>query len=656
MAHMVRPIAQSESVIRHTLTALAVLGLASIPALAQESAGPRVIPMPAEIPAAIDAPYPGLLKLTVDATDLDRRIFRVRQTIPVARAGPMVLLFPEWLPGNHAPRGQVEKIAGLTITANGKPVRWVRDTVEVYAFHVEVPQGAAALDLEFQFLSATANDQGRVVVTQEMLNLQWNSTAFYPAGWYTRQIPIEATVILPKGWEFGVALDVGKHEGDTTTFKPVSFETLVDSPMFAGKYFRQIDLDPGGRSPVRLNIVADSPGLLKATDEQIQKHRNLVVQADRLFGSRHYDRYDFLLALTDRMGGIGLEHHRSSENQVEPEYFTEWDRMAPERNLLPHEYSHSWVGKFRRGADMWTPDFATPMQGSLLWVYEGQDQYWGYVLGARSGLVTRQDTLDAIANTAAAYEYRVGRQWRALEDTTNDPVISARKPKGWLSWQRNEDYYSEGQLIWLDADTLIREQTRGKKSLDDFARAFFGVDDGSWIPLTYQFDDVVAALNAVTPYDWASFLKTRLEGHGPAPLDGLARGGYRLVWKDSPNAFAKAGESLYKRTDLTYSIGMSLNAAGNLTGVQWEGPAFKAGLAVGVQVVAVNGLTYGAERLKAAISAARDGAAPIELIIKNGEQYRTVRLAWTGGLRYPHLERIEGTPDRLGDILAARKK
>lgn len=642
--------------IRRTLTALALLGLASLPARARQSEGPHPVPMPAEIPAARDMPYPGTLKLSVDATDLDRRIFRVKQTIPVSKAGPMVLLFPEWLPGNHAPRGQVEKIAGLTITAGGRPVRWVRDTVEVYAFHVLVPEGADALDLEFQFLSATAPDQGRVVVTQEMLNLQWNSTAFYPAGWYTRQIQIEPTVTLPKGWKFGVALDVARQDGETTTFRPVSFETLVDSPMFAGKFFRQVDLDPGGRSPVRLNIVADRAELLEIGDEQLQKHRDLVVQADRLFGARHFDRYDFLLALTDRMGGIGLEHHRSSENQVEPEYFIDWDRMAPERNLLPHEYSHSWVGKFRRGADMWTPDFATPMQGSLLWVYEGQDQYWGYVLGARSGLVTRQDTLDAIANTAAAYDYRVGRQWRALEDTTNDPVISARKPKGWLSWQRNEDYYSEGQLIWLDADTLIRERTKGKKSLDDFAKAFFGINDGSWTPLTYTFDDVVATLNSVTPYDWASFLRTRLEGHGPAPLDGLARGGYRLVWKDRPNAFAKSGESLYKRTDLTWSVGLSLNAGGNVTGVQWDGPAFKAGLTVGAQVVAVNGESYSADRLKDAITAARDGAAPIELIVKSGEQYRVVRIAWTGGLRYPHLERIAGTPDRLGDILAARKK
>jgi hypothetical protein len=305
---------------------LALTLLLAGPAVAQDSPGPRPLPMPPAIPEARDVAFPGTMTLSVDATDLDRRIFRVKQTIPVTKAGPMVLLYPEWLPGNHAPRGQLEKIAGLVITAGGKPVKWVRDPVEVYAFHVDVPEGATALDLSFEFLSATAPDQGRVVVTNEMLNLQWNSTAFYPAGWYVSRIPVEASVTLPDGWKFGVALDVASQSGGKTTFKPVSFETLVDSPMFAGRYFRQVELDRGGRSPVMLNIVADRPEQLDINAEQLALHRNLVVQADRLFGPRPFDRYDFLLALTDRMGGIGLEHHRSSENSRNPEYFTGWSR------------------------------------------------------------------------------------------------------------------------------------------------------------------------------------------------------------------------------------------------------------------------------------------------------------------------------------------
>jgi len=640
--------------LRLTAAFAAALLLASS-AAAQESPGPRPLPMPPAIPEAKDAPFPGVMKLTVDATDLDRRIFRVRQTIPVAKAGPMVLLYPEWLPGKHGPRGELEKVAGLAITADGKPVKWVRDPVEVFAYHIDVPEGAKALNVSFEFLSATAPDQGRVVVTPEMLNLQWNAAALYPAGWYTRQIPVEASVVLPEGWKFGVALDVAAQEGATTTFKPVSFETLVDSPMFAGRYYRQVDLDPGGRSPVRLNIVADRADLLAASEEQIQKHRNLVVQADRLFGVRHYDRYDFLLSLTDRMGGIGLEHHRSSENGVDPDYFTEWGRMASERDLLPHEYTHSWNGKFRRPADLWTPDYATPMRDTLMWVYEGQTQYWGYMLSARSGLWSREDALGALALVAATYDARVGRQWRDMSDTTHDPIISARKPKGWLSWQRNEDYYSEGLLVWLDVDTLIRERTAGKKSLDDFAKAFFGGNEGDYTPEVYDVAEVAAVLNGVTPYDWAAFLKARIAMSETAPLDGFARGGWKLAWGETPNSFQKGADTLSKRTDLMYSIGLALNAGGTITGVQWEGPAFKSGLTVSNQIVAVNGEAFSADRLKAAITAAKAGG-PIELIVKSGDKYRVVTIDWKGGLRYPRLERIEGVPDRLGDILAPRKK
>jgi len=653
-------------VIRPFLTATACLAFAGLafatPALAQDAqpalpAAPQPVAMPAPIPAPRDIPYPGVLKLTVDATDLDRRIFRVKQTIPVAAPGPMTLLYPEWLPGTHAPRGQIEKLAGLVLTVDGKPLAWTRDTVNIYAFHVDVPAGAKTIEAQFQFIAPTASAQGRILMTQEMLNLQWNSMALYPAGYFTRQIMIEPTVILPADWKYGVALDVAADEGDRHRFKPVSFETLVDSPMFAGRYYRQVDLDPGGRSPVKLNIVADREELLEITDEQIAKHRALVTQADRLFGTRQYDRYDFLLSLTDRMGGIGLEHHRSSENGVEPEYFTAWERMAPERDLLPHEYTHSWNGKFRRGADLWTPDYATPMRDSLLWVYEGQTQFWGYVLSARSGLLSRQDVLDYMAMNAATYDARVGRSWRALQDTTNDPIIAARRPKAWTSWQRSEDYYSEGLLVWLDADSLIREQTGGKKSLDDFARRFFGKQEGSYVPQTYTFEDVVADLNAVTPYDWAGFLKARLEGHAEgAPLDGLTRGGWKLIYDDKPSTYQRQSETLGKRNDFTYSVGLTLKPNGEIIGVQWEGPAFKAKLAIGMSVVAVNGEAYSARVLRDAIANAKSGDGKIQMIVKDGERYSVVDLTWSGGLRYPKLERIAGTPDRLGELLTPRKR
>lgn len=643
---------------RRTSGLAAALVLVMGAGAAAAAPGQRSLPQPEPLPPPIVAPrdeaYPGTLKLEVDASDLEHRIFRVRQSIPLAGPGPVTLLYPKWLPGKHQPAAQVEHLTGLVITANGRKVPWTRDPVEVAAFHVTPPEGARSLELEFQFVSANTSGQGRMVMTPAMMNVQWNSMALYPAGWFTRRIPIEASIRLPQGWGYGVALDTAATRDGVVTFRPVSFETLVDSPMFAGRWFKRVDLDPGGRSPVFLNMVADEPASLEMTDEQLRIHRNLVVQADRLYGARHYDRYDFLLALTDEMGGIGLEHHRSSENAVSPGYFTGWDRSAPERDLLPHEYTHSWNGKYRRGADLWTPTFNTPMRDSLLWVYEGQTQYWGHVLAARSGLVSRQDALDALAITAAVYQNRIGRTWRSVADTTNDPIIAQRRPLPWVSWQRSEDYYSEGQLVWLDVDTLLREKTGGKASLDDFARAFFGVNDGDWGVLTYRFEDVVATLNRIAPMDWAGFLKARIDEAGtPPPLDGLARGGWKLVYTETPTAYFKAEEADRKITDLTYSLGLVLNKDGDFTNVMWEGPAFRAGLATGQRLVAVNGRAWSADGLRTAVTEAKT-TGRVELLVRSGERFRTVSIPWTGGLRYPRLERIPGTPDRLGDIFAPK--
>ncbi len=622
------------------------------------TASAQTPPQPLALPAAIEAPrdahYPGTITLDVDATDIARHIFRVKERIPV-QGGDITLLYPKWLPGNHSPTGRVDAVAGLIITANGKRVEWVRDPVDVFAFHVDVPAGAKALDVEFQFLTSGTGNEGRVVMTPEMLNLQWNAVALYPAGYFTRQIDVAASATLPKGWQFATALETASASGDTTTFKTVPFETLVDSPMFAGKYFKRFELGETGGAPVRLNVVADAPELLEAKPEQIEAHKNLVTQAYKLFGSHHYDHYDLLLALSDKLGGIGLEHHRSSENGTLPTYFTEWDKNAPARNLLPHEYNHSWNGKFRRPADLWTPNYNVPMRGSLLWVYEGQTQYWGFVLGARAGLVTKEQTLDAFAATAATYDYRIGREWKTLADTTNDPVIALRRAIPWTTWQRSEDYYSEGQLVWLDVDTLLRELSGGKKSLDDFAKAFHGVNDGSWIPVTYTLNDVARVLNGVQRHDWMKLLRARLESHGPgAPLDGITRGGYKLVYTDTPTGYFKDVEARGRNTNLAYSLGMVVGREGRLTDVRWGGPAHSAGISIGMQIIAVNGTAYDADKLKTAIKNAKGGKEPVTLLMKSGDDYTTVPIDYHEGLRYPRLERIEGTPDRLSEIFAAK--
>ncbi|MDR3510109.1 MAG: peptidase M61 [Caulobacteraceae bacterium] len=636
-------------------SAAAALAFAFGPPAAAQSLPQPATPAPA-IAAPQDLPYPGALQLSVDATDLTHGIFAVRERVPIQAAGPITLLYPKWLPGNHSPTGPIDKLAGLTITANGQPVAWRRDPVDVYAFHVDAPAGASALDLVFQFLSPVSAREGRVVMTPAMLNVEWNAVVLYPAGYFARQIPVEASVRLPDGFSYATALETASAADGSASFKPTPLDTLVDSPLIAGRNFKRFELDPGGPERVSLDVIADRPDELAATPDQIAAHKALVQQAYRLFGSHHYGHYDFLLSLSDKMGGAGLEHHQSSEDGTTPRYFIDWDKTVAGRDLLAHEFTHSWNGKFRRPADLWTPNFNVPMRDGLLWVYEGQTQYWGYVLAARSGLMTRQETLDAIAETAATYDHRVGRSWRPLEDTTNDPIIAMRRPLSWLSWQRSEDYYSEGQLVWLDADTLIRQLSGGRRSLDDFARGFFGVHDGSLVTDTYTFDEVVAALNAVQPYDWAGFLRQRLEGHGPgAPLDGLARGGYRLVYTDVETDFMKSAEGFRGGTDLLFSIGANVGKDGVLGQVLWDGPAFKAGLTEGTQIVAVNGDAYDPDGLKDAIKAARTSAAPIALLVKDKNQYRTVTVDYHDGLRYPHLERIADQPARLDDILAAKR-
>lgn len=646
------------------LLSLCALVLSAGWALAQ-SPGPQPLPMPAPIAAPKDTPYPAAIRLNVDATDVDRHIFRVHETIPVRAGEPLVLLYPQWLPGNHSPSGPVDKLAGLMIHANGARVEWVRDPVDVFAFHVAVPANATTLDVDFQFVSPVDTPEGRIVMTPDMLNLQWNAVTLYPAGYFARQITMEPSVRLPDGWQFGTALETASTNGGLTAFKPVSLDMLVDSPIFAGRYFTRLDLDPGGVAPVHLDIVADRVDLLEVKPEQLEAHRALVQQAYKLYGSHHYNHYDLLLALSDHMGGIGLEHHQSSENGTVPAYFTEWDKNADARDLLPHEFTHSWNGKFRRPADLWTPNFNVPMRDSLLWVYEGQTQYWGYVLAARAGLLTKQQTLDALAATAAVYDHRVGREWRALQDTTNDPITAMRRALPWPSWERSEDYYSEGQLMWLDADTLIREKSGDRRSLDDFAKAFFGISDGSFVPSTYLFEDVVKALNSVQPYDWETFLRARLDGHGPgAPLDGLTRGGYKLVYTETPSDYFKAVETRRKVTDLTYSLGMVLGSDGRLVGVLWDGPAFKKEMTVGTQIVAVNGTAFDGDRFKRAISDAKQrdtisdakqNGSAIELLVKSGDRFRTVVFDYHDGLRYPHLERDGSAPARLDQILTPRK-
>ena len=622
-------------------------------AIAQVPAGaPQPLPFPDSIPAARDIAYPGTVQIAIDATDTQRGIYRVRQTVPVPAAGPFTLLFPEWLPGNHAPRGPINTIAGLKVSANGQPVAWRRDPADVYAFHIDVPQGVTAIDVEFQHLSPGRSSEGRRTMTPDMLNLQWEKMTLYPAGYYVRNIPAAATVTYPAGWTAATSLDVASKAGDTITYQPVSYETLVDSPVFAGRHYRRERL----ADDMILNIFADDPRDLEAaTPEQIDAHKRLATQAERLFKGKHYDEYEFLLALTDELGGIGLEHLRSSENTHPRTYFKEWDSGSAGRDLLAHELAHSWDGKYRRPADLFTPDYRTPMRNTLLWVYEGQTQFWGNVLSARSGIMPAEDVLGEFARAAAYYDTLPGRSWRPLVDTTHDPIINARRPQANTSWQRSEDYYIEGMLIWLDVDSIIRERTNGRKSLDDFAAAFFGVNPGQEGQMTYTFEDVARTLNDVTPYDWNAYLSQRVNQTGQAPLDWIERGGYRLVYQEEPTAYFKSREKDRNLLDLTYTIGITVGDSGTISGVAWDSPLFNQGVTVGTEILAVNGKAYSKDGLKDAITAAKGTSEPIMLLVEKDDRYRTIPLDYHQGLRYPALEKVAKGRSGLDNLLKPLK-
>ena len=604
----------------------------------------------AQTPPPQDVAFPGLLRIDVDARDIGRRIKATMPTEP----GKLTLLYPQWLPGAHSPSGPIDKLAGLVVTANGTPLAWTRDPYDVYAFSVEVPQGASEVVAQFQFLSPQGGNQSRVVMTPEMLNLQWNATSLYPAGVVTANIQAQASVMPPPGWAYATALDTERRDGDTVLFKPISYDHLVDSPLFAGRHYQRFDLDPGARVPVHLNVFADDAKSLLAKPEQLQAHRALVQQIYKLYGARHFDRYEFLLALTSKLGGIGLEHQRSSENSAGTDYFTDWDKSWLGRDLLPHEFNHSWNGKYRRGADLITANFNVPMGDSLLWVYEGQTQFWGQVLAARSGLWSVQQARDTLANVAATYDRgRPGLAWRTLQDTTNDPTIAQRRALAYRNYQMSEDYYSGGQLVWLDVEGKLRALTGNKRSLDDFARAFFGTHDGDWNVNPYTFDEVVGTLNGIAAYDWASFLRARLDGHGPL-TGGLEAAGWTLVYTDTPNEAFKAQETRAGNTNLLYSLGLAVSASGALTDVVWDSPAFNAGLAPGMSVLAVNGRVFKGDDLKEAVTAAKTDKAPITLLVKRFDRIDTVTLDYHGGLLYPSLQRIAGKPDRLAELWKAR--
>ena len=602
------------------------------------------------------------ITIAVDLTDAPRKILHAALTMPV-EPGPMTLLYPKWIPGEHTPSGPIDNLAGLVITANGQTLAWQRDDVNMFAFHITVPQGATMLNVKCDFLAtaAAAGFSAGASTSANLAMLSWNSVVLYPEGKSPAALTMKPSVTVPAGWQFGTALTRTGGTGDATSFAEVSLEQLVDSPLLAGKYFKEFPLAPDVSPKHYLDLAADGPEDLRIKPEALAAFGNLVQETGALYKSRHFESYHFLVTLSDQVAHFGLEHHQSSDDRVPEKTFLDDNLALLEADLLPHEFTHSWNGKYRRPAGLATGNYEAPMKGELLWVYEGLTQYLGDVLSARSGIETAEQYRNALAVSAATLDARPGRTWRDLQDTATAAQILYATSNQWDNWRRSVDYYAEGELIWLDVDTMIRKQTGNKRSINDFCARFYGVG-GNTPPkvLPYTFDDVVANLNAVAPYDWAPFLRDRLTTKVPhAPLGGIENGGYKLVYSDQMNPYLDAYTAASGTTNDWWTLGLRVSSDGRIEDVLVGSVADKAGLGPTMQIVAVNGRQYSGALLNDAIADAKGGSAPIELIVVNTGYYKVLSLNYHDGLRYPHLERVTGTPDRLDEILSpmvAQKK
>jgi predicted metalloprotease with PDZ domain len=609
-----------------------------VPAFAQKSSTPN--------PAA------PAITIAVDASDAPRKIIHAQLTIPAA-PGSLTLYYPKWIPGEHGPTGPVQELTGLKFAANGQPLTWRRDLLDGWTFHVDVPQGVSVVNASLDYVAPVAQDgiyTGGMFATEKMTVLSWSTVLLYPANWTSDELTYTASLRLPAGWKFGTPLPVASQTGAEIKFSPASLTTLVDSPVIAGEYLRIVPLAENPHQ--EMDIAADSAAALDAPADVLDKYKTLTEQAFKLFGARHFRDYHFVYSLSDHLAHFGLEHHESNDSRVDERGLVDPERRLLHAGLLTHEYVHSWNGKYRRPADLATPDYEKPMQTDLLWVYEGLTSYLGDLLSARSGLRTPEQFRDAVALIAARLDNLPGRSWRNLQDTADGVPAMQDAPDQWQSWRRELDYYDEEVLNWLWVDTIIRQQTQNKKSMDDFCHLFHGGQSGPPAVSTYTFDDVVNTLNQVAAYDWRGFWTERLTNHGPgAPLGGIERSGWKLVYDDTPSELVRAAEHINDQVDAAYSIGLLLKQDGTIVDTIEGMPAAKAGIGPGMKVVAVNGRRFSADVLHDTLKAT---SSPLALLVENTEYFKTYNIDYHGGEKYSHLVRDESKPDVLSQIIKPR--
>jgi predicted metalloprotease with PDZ domain len=588
-------------------------------------------------------------RLSVDATDAPRNILHATLTIPVT-PGVVTIVYPKWIPGNHRPTGPIQNFTGLHFKAGGKELEWQRDLEDMYAFHLQVPAGVNELQASYDTITYNGKNS---LASSKVLDLLWNQVVLYPQGAATDAVQVTASVRLPEGWKFGTALTPTQHSNNSVEFQTVSLTRLVDSPLIAGAIYRQVQINPPGEALTHVvDMVGESDEAIQITDKDVASLKQLVAETGKLFGARHYTKYTFLLTLGDQTAHHGLEHHESSDNGAAEDMFSDPAAHDLEADLLPHEFFHSWNGKYRRPAGLATPNYQQPMHGDLLWVYEGLTDYYGNILAARTGLRSPAQFRENLAYTAAMLDHRTGRTWRPLQDTATSVQTLFAAPPEWTNWRRTADYYPEGYLIWLEVDSLLRQKSNGQKSLNDFCRAFYGGQSGPPTVVPYKFEDVVATLNQIVPNDWAKLLRERLDSKSPhAPMGGITNGGWTLVYNAQKNTTMDAREKSGESIDLSFSLGLIATKQGDVRDVIVGSPAYAAGLAPGMKLIAVNGRKWSKDVVRAALRAGVNNQQPMSLLAENGEYYSTYQLNYHEGERYPHLVRTDGQPDILDEII-----
>jgi len=595
------------------------------------------------------------ITLEVDATQAPQQIIHTHMVIPVS-PGPLTLYYPKWIPGEHAPDGPITDLVGLKFSANGKTIPWRRDLVDMFTFHLDIPQGASSLDVKFDYVepAVTSGFTAGASATDKLVVISWNQNLIYPAGHLAQDLIFKPALKLPEGWKFGTALPVDHRDGNEIEFKPVSMNRLVDSPVSSGEFYRVVNVTPPGE-PIHheIDLAADSEAALDMSPELQQDYTNLVAETGKLFGSRHYRDYHFLLTLSDHVSHFGLEHHESDDSRVREFSLIDPQQRVNMAMLLPHEFVHSWNGKFRRPKDLSPPYYEQPMKTDMLWTYEGLTEYLGYLLTARSGLWTPDQYRQNLALIAARFgPARPGRNWRPLVDTATAAQVLYFAPGEWANWRRGVDFYDEGVLLWLEVNSIISQQTHGKKSLDDFCRLFYGgPNDGPQLK-TYTFQDLVEALNKIAPYDWADFFHKCLDSTSPeAPLGGIEGSGWEVVYTSVEPALLQNMEEVHGEMNEAWSIGLVLKEDGAVEDSIVTKPAYKSGISPGMKVIAVNGREFTPQVLRLALKTGTTSTGPLRLLVLNDGYYKTCTIDYHGGEMFPHLVREAGRPDLLDQML-----